>query len=131
MSSRPMVLIESPYAGDVEANVAYARRAMADCIRRGESPYAGHLLFTQPGILNDLNVAQRKLGIELGFQWGARADIVAFYTGRGTSKGMRAALEYWREFNAMTDNPIDIQMRLIGEIDRDDRLGKSSDGGVA
>ena len=47
------VIIESPYAGDVERNVRYARAAMADCLKRGEAPFASHLLYTQEGVLDD------------------------------------------------------------------------------
>jgi hypothetical protein len=43
------VIIESPYSGDVETNVAYARAALRDCLSRGEAPLASHLLYTQPG----------------------------------------------------------------------------------
>jgi hypothetical protein len=40
------VIIESPYTGDVDVNVAYARRAMRDALQRGESPIASYLLLT-------------------------------------------------------------------------------------
>jgi hypothetical protein len=42
-----LVIIESPYAGNVELNVSYARRAVKDSLGRGESPIASHLLYTQ------------------------------------------------------------------------------------
>lgn len=48
-----MVIVESPYAGDIERNVAYARACIADCLKRGEAPFASHLLYTQPGVLDD------------------------------------------------------------------------------
>jgi hypothetical protein len=83
-----LVVIESPYAGDVEANLAYAKRAVLDCLKRGESPYASRLFFTQPHILDDLKPEERKLGIDAGFAWGARADAVAVYVDRGISRGM-------------------------------------------
>src|SRR5690606_21487830 len=38
------VIVESPYAGDVETHVAYARAALRDCLSRGEAPIASHLL---------------------------------------------------------------------------------------
>ena len=38
------VIVESPYAGDIETNVAYARAALRDCLSRGEAPIASHLL---------------------------------------------------------------------------------------
>ena len=82
------VVVESPYAGEVELNVAYAKRCVKDCLRRNEAPYASHLFFTQPGILDDDVPEERQRGIEAGFAWGAAADLVAFYIDRGWSKGM-------------------------------------------
>lgn len=82
------VVIESPYAGEVEANVEYAKRAVRDCLARGESPYASHLFFTQPGLLDDTKPEQRRQGIDAGFAWGAAADAVVVYVDRGISKGM-------------------------------------------
>ena len=48
-----LVALESPYAGDVTENETYARLCMADCLKRGEAPYASHLFFTQEGLLDD------------------------------------------------------------------------------
>ena len=48
-----LVVLESPFAGNVEMNIHYARACMADCLARGEAPFASHLLYTQPGILDD------------------------------------------------------------------------------
>jgi hypothetical protein len=67
------VVLESPFAGDVEANLKYARECMADCLRRGEAPIASHLLYTQPGILDDTKPEERKLGMEAGFTWNVLA----------------------------------------------------------
>lgn len=88
-----LVIIETPYAGDVEANIAYARACMVDSLLRGEAPFASHLLYTQDGILNDMNEQERKIGIESGFAWGEHADLVAVYEDRGISKGMRLGIE--------------------------------------
>lgn len=88
-----LVLIESPYAGDVERNVAYAKRAVCDSLGRGEAPYASHLFFTQPGVLDDLDPGDRGLGIEAGLAWGARADLTAVYVDLGISDGMRLGIE--------------------------------------
>ena len=92
-----LVVIESPYAGDVERNVRYARAAMADSLARGEAPIASHLLYTQPGILRDSEVEEREFGIRAGLAWGARAELVAFYVDFGWSDGMRAALAHWKD----------------------------------
>lgn len=88
-----LVVIESPYAGDVEANLAYLREAMADCLRRGEAPYASHALYTQPGVLDDDKPEERKLGIVAGFAWGQAANATVVYVDRGFSSGMREGIE--------------------------------------
>jgi hypothetical protein len=86
------VIIESPYMGDVEKNVDYARKCVKDSLTRGEAPIASHLLYTQPGILDDNKPGERKLGIEAGLEWLSVADIHAFYVDLGWSKGMEYAL---------------------------------------
>lgn len=88
----PLVIVESPYAGDILSNERYARAAMADCLRRGEAPYASHLLYTQPGVLNDLDPAERKHGMEAGFAWGDMAERTIVYTDLGISSGMEAGI---------------------------------------
>jgi hypothetical protein len=84
-----LVVIESPYAGEVAKNVTYAKRCVLDCLRRGEAPYASHLFFTQDDLLDDTIYEERKLGIEAGLAWGRAADIVAVYIDRDISDGMR------------------------------------------
>ena len=53
MSAMTLVVIESPYAGDVERNLTYVRRAMRWCLDKGLDPFASHLLYTQDGVLDD------------------------------------------------------------------------------
>lgn len=84
----PLVLVESPYAGDVARNLAYLRACLRDCFERGEYPFASHAIYTQPGVLDDAVPTERRLGIEAGHAWGARADLVVVYTDLGTSDGM-------------------------------------------
>lgn len=91
-----LVVVESPYAGDVERNLAYARRAINDCLKRKESPIASHLLFTQPGILDDLKPEEREMGISAGLAWHAVAEAIVFYIDHGWSSGMRRAYEHSR-----------------------------------
>lgn len=90
-----LVVIESPYAGDIERNEEYARRCMRDAILRGEAPIASHLLYTQAGVLDEHIPTERSLGIAMGFAWGRHADAVAFYTDNGMSNGMRRAKEFY------------------------------------
>ena len=87
------VVIESPYAGDFDANEKYGRECIADCLKRGEAPLASHLLYTQKGILDDTIPEERKLGIEAGFAWNTSAEAIVVYTDRGISKGMKKGIE--------------------------------------
>ena len=91
-----LVAIESPYAGDVERNLRYLRACMADCISRGEAPYASHALYTQPGVLDDTVPEERALGIAAGFDWAALAECRAVYTDIGISDGMRVGISHAR-----------------------------------
>lgn len=86
------VIIESPFAGDTERNIAYARAAMKDCLQRGEAPYASHLLYTQDGVLDDTIPEERTLGMSAGFAWLERADMTVVYANFGISKGMREGI---------------------------------------
>jgi hypothetical protein len=92
-----LVIIESPYAGDIEANVEYARAAMRDSLNRGEAPIASHLLYTQPGILIDEVPEERQWGIDAGLAWRKVAELAAFYADRNWSGGMLAARKLYRE----------------------------------
>lgn len=95
------VVVESPYRGrgdsddqkavDQAENVRYARLCVMDCLRRGEYPFASHLFYTQPGLLDDAVEAQRNQGIEAGLQWARSADKVAYYVDRGWTTGMMFA----------------------------------------
>lgn len=87
-----LVILESPYAGDIERNVKYARACVKDCLLRGESPIASHLLYTQPGILDDNAPEQRTLGIEAGLAWASVAELHVFYLDLWWSNGMLYAL---------------------------------------
>lgn len=87
------VIVESPYAGDVARNLAYARQCMHDCLIRGEAPYASHLLYTQEGVLDDTVPEERKLGMQAGFSWREVADAVVVYTDYGISGGMQKGID--------------------------------------
>jgi hypothetical protein len=85
-----MVIVESPYSGDVERNLKFARACMLDSLNRGEAPYLSHLLYTQ--VWNDSNPIQRKAGIEAGLEIGKRADATIVYTNLGISEGMHQGI---------------------------------------
>lgn len=62
---------------------------MADALHRGDSPYASHGLYTQPGVLDDGDHGDRTLGIEAGFVWRHVAEATVVYTDLGISTGMQ------------------------------------------
>ena len=90
---RRLVIVESPFAGDVTLNVLYARECVADSLRRGEAPIASHLLYTQAGILDDTKTADRECGIAAGLAWLAVAHASVVYTDRGISPGMERGID--------------------------------------
>ena len=104
-----LVVIESPYSGDIQNNVRYLNDCMADCFKRGEKPFASHGIY--PNVLNDKSPCGRKLGIEAGYAWGDVADLIAVYTDLGISKGMEKAIEHYMELGKF------IEYRRIYERD--------------
>ena len=91
------VILESPYAGDIEKNTTYARECVRHSLSMGEAPIASHLLYTQPGILDDADPAQRQQGIDAGLAWGTVADMTVVYTDLGITKGMEFGIENARK----------------------------------
>ena len=87
------VVLESPYAGNIRENVAYAKECVRDCLKRGEAPIASHLLYPQDGILDDKEPNDRELGIAAGLAWVDVCDLQVVYVDLGISPGMQAALD--------------------------------------
>ena len=103
------VIIESPYAGDVERNTAYARRALLDSLMRDEAPLASHLLYTQPGVLDDGNWLERARGRKAGLAWVQHAEATVVYTDFGISAGMAAGIKLARDIG------LPVEFREIGQ----------------
>lgn len=103
------VVVESPFAAktdvQVQKHIEYARACIKDCLRRGEYPFASHLLYTQPGILDDNNPEERKLGIDAGLRIADRADLRVVYLDYGMSTGMQ---------QGCCDSSIPIEYRSLG-----------------
>jgi hypothetical protein len=91
MKDKPLVIIESPYAGEVKRNEIYAKRCMKDSLSRGEIPFVSHLLYTQ--VLDDTNPEDRKLGMECGWEFIKHSDYSASYTDYGVSNGMKRGIK--------------------------------------
>ena len=97
------VQVESPFASarnsteDIKRNIEYARACLHDCFLRGEAPFASHLLYTQPRVLNDDIPDERALGIKAGLVWGREADVTVVYTDFGISDGMKEGIKRAKE----------------------------------
>jgi hypothetical protein len=88
-----LVILESPFAGDVERNIAYARACVRDSLSRGEAPIASHLLYTQEGILDDTIPHERQWGIDAGLAWKAVAHASVVYIDHGITRGMQYGID--------------------------------------
>jgi hypothetical protein len=94
-----LVIVESPFRATphrtLKQHREYLRLAMADCIRRGESPMASHHLL--PEILMDDSPYERALGIRAGLAWGIHADVIGVYSQLGVSPGMAQAIGVYKD----------------------------------
>ena len=86
-----LVILESPYAGNVEFNVEYAKLCMKDSLTRNEDPMVSHLLYTQ--CLDDKDPIERILGIQAGLAFKSVVNKTVVYTDLGISKGMQYGID--------------------------------------
>lgn len=114
------VLIESPFKGEnwfqTRRNIFYARLCVRDSILKGEAPFASHLFYTQTGILDDKVDEERRRGINVGLAWGKVAELSAFYTDLGFSKGMEYGL------HEAIETGRDVEKRSLGKLYEVSRL---------
>lgn len=99
------VVLESPYAGNVEMNVTYARECLKDSLSRGEAPFASHLLYTQ--VLDDTDPEQRHKGMCTGWNWIPFSECLVVYIDLGISEGMQQGISYARDMH------VDIEFRKL------------------
>ena len=94
---RPIVYICSPYAGDIEANVAAARRYSRFAVDKGYIPIAPHLLF--PQFLNDGDSKERELGLFFGNAIMSKCSEIWVF-GSTISNGMAAEIKRarWKNY---------------------------------
>lgn len=88
-------------------NLVYARFALLNSLKRGEAPFASHLLYTQVWAENK---ELREAGIKAGVEYHHRTDMVALYVDLGVSGGMKLA-----EDNALLLN-VQIGRRTILDV---------------
>ena len=98
-----LVIVESPYAGDTARHLKYLRACLADCLRRGEAPFASHAIYTQPGVLDDKIPGERATGIAAGLAWKRVADATVVYGDLGITRGMRAGIAHAEEIGQVVE----------------------------
>lgn len=91
---RRRVVIESPYAGNIVDNEAFALSMCAMAAKQGYAPFASHLFY--PQFLRESLPADRAVGLQCGMAWLEAADEVWVCTpyGVGISPGMQLAITY-------------------------------------
>lgn len=90
MKKNKLVYIASPYAGDIESNVAFAKTACRYAVEQGCTPVAVHLLY--PQILNDAVPVEREAGIQMGLRVLEVCDEL-WLCGDRISHGMQVELD--------------------------------------
>ncbi len=113
-----IIIVESPYAGDISRNEKYLRRAMKSVFAMGEIPFASHAIY--PQVLDDLNEKERQLGIEAGYSFWKYAKAIRFFLDYGMSKGMELA------FDRAIQEGFPIEVAYIGENDSGDYYGREN-----
>ena len=102
-----LVILESPYAGDILRNIQYARSCVRDSLLHGEAPIASHLLYTQDSILDDNIPEERQLGIDAGLAWKDVAEATVVYADLGITKGMQYGIDQAKVHG------LDVEIRYI------------------
>lgn len=127
-----VVVLESPFSGDIPRNIAYGQRIMADSRERGEIVIMPHLLWTQHheapehfvsdyDTKYDIKNGGREESLEQIKILRGLADKVIFYTDYGMSSGMEHGLEDCKT------RGIKYEMRQIGNLHQDEENKKSRD----
>lgn len=87
MTEGKLVYIASPYAGDVEGNVTFAKAACRYAAAKGYTPVAVHLMY--PQFLDDRVPKEREAGLKMGRRVLAACEEI-WLCGERMSAGMKA-----------------------------------------
>ena len=85
-----LIYVASPYAGDIEQNTEFAKRACRNVMNEGHAFFAPHLLY--PQLLDDSNPQERQAGLDMGLAMLSRCDELWCY-GDHISYGMHLEIE--------------------------------------
>ena len=84
-----LIYVASPFSGDVEKNIEYAKNACRTVMDSGPAFFAPHLLY--PSFLDDTVPEERKLGMDMGLAALERCDELWAF-GPRISNGMAAEI---------------------------------------
>lgn len=85
-----LIYVASPYAGDVEKNIEFAKKACRHVMEQGHAFFAPHLLY--PHLLDDNVPEERQAGLDMGIAMLSRCDELWCYGGH-ISFGMHCEME--------------------------------------
>ena len=122
-----LIILESPYSGDIPTHVAYAQRAMHNSREKGEIVIIPHLLWTQHHLAPTYFVCDwddkyevknggREESLKQICKLRKMADKIVFYMDYGMSSGMKDGLEQCKREN------IPYEERYIGNKEMDKRI---------
>lgn len=85
-----LIYVASPYAGDVEGNTVFAKKACRHVMEQGHAFFAPHLLY--PQLLDDTDPQERQAGLDMGLAMLPKCDELWCY-GDHISSGMHMEIE--------------------------------------
>ena len=90
-----LVYVCSPYRGDTERNVAYAKELTREVLEYGYTPITPHLYLTQ--VLDDEIPKERELGLLAGQELLKHCEYILIGWRYGISDGMQQEIMIARE----------------------------------
>ena len=81
----------SPYKGETEMNVEYAKELTKEAIKRGYAPVTPHLYLTQ--CLDDNKTKERELWLDIALSLVEKCDTILIGTKYTISEGMRKEIQ--------------------------------------
>ena len=90
-----LVYVCSPYSGDIERNVKFARKACRQIVEEGNTPIAPHLLL--PQFMSE--EAEREQAISMNMEILESCDYMHVFTYDGLTEGMRKEIQKAQELN--------------------------------
>ena len=109
-----LIYVASPYAGDIEKNTEFAKRACRHAMGEGHVFFAPHLLY--PQLLDDSNPQERQAGLDMGLVMLTTCDELWCF-GERISQGMMAEIEEAHKSNIPTRRVLETEQGFhIGEV---------------